>query len=191
MILTLDNEYSAVLDACVLAPMPLCDTLLRCAEEPALFRLIWSDTILEEVHGTLNKRFGHTIEQCDYRIQKMREAFPEACVVVPDEVLLAIPDLPDPKDKHVIAVAIKQNADAIVTSNLRHFPPDVMNKYGILVHCPDDFLVHQYHLNPEPIMDLPYTQASGIRQQRKDIVERLRLRVPKFAALINPPCRNA
>jgi hypothetical protein len=38
MILTPDNEYSAVFDTCVLAPMPLCDVLLRGAEEPALYR---------------------------------------------------------------------------------------------------------------------------------------------------------
>jgi hypothetical protein len=34
MILAQDNEYAAVLDACVLVPMPLCDTLLRLAEDP-------------------------------------------------------------------------------------------------------------------------------------------------------------
>jgi len=28
------NQYIAVLDTCVLAPMPLCDTLLRLAEDP-------------------------------------------------------------------------------------------------------------------------------------------------------------
>ena|SRR5579872_2440961 len=97
MILTLDNEYSVVLDACVLAPMPLCDTLLRCAEEPALFRLLWSDTILEEVHRTLNQKFGYSREQCDYRIRKMREAFPEACVPVPDELLCGIPQISRPQ----------------------------------------------------------------------------------------------
>jgi|HubBroStandDraft_2_1064218.scaffolds.fasta_scaffold2405357_1 hypothetical protein len=53
MILTRDNEYSAVLDACVLAPMPLCETLLCCAEEPALFRALWSDETLEEVSRTI------------------------------------------------------------------------------------------------------------------------------------------
>jgi hypothetical protein len=118
----------------------------------------------------------------------MREAFPEACAPVPAELLLGIPDIPDPNDKHVIALAIMQNANVIVTSNLRHFPPDVMNRYETVVHSPDDFLVHQFHLNPERMMDVLDTQASGIRQQRKDVVERLRPRVPKFADLIIPPC---
>ena len=63
MILTLDNEYAAVLDACALAPMPLGDTLLRCAEDPALFRVLWSEQILEEVKRTLLQKFGYTAKQ--------------------------------------------------------------------------------------------------------------------------------
>jgi hypothetical protein len=46
MILTPDNEYCVVPDACVLMPMPICDTLLRAAEEPSLFRIAWSEQIL-------------------------------------------------------------------------------------------------------------------------------------------------
>ena len=49
MILTRDNECAVLLDACVLVPMPLCDTLLRLAEEPALYRPLWSERILLEV----------------------------------------------------------------------------------------------------------------------------------------------
>ena len=69
MILTLDNEYAAVLDACALAPMPLGDTLLRCAEDPALFRALWSE--LEEVKRTLLQKFGYTAKQVDYRLRVM------------------------------------------------------------------------------------------------------------------------
>jgi hypothetical protein len=58
LILTLDNEYAAVLDACVLVPMPLCDTLLRCAEDPGLFRALWSEQILEEVKRTRSASSG-------------------------------------------------------------------------------------------------------------------------------------
>lgn len=39
------NQYTVVLDTCVLVPMPLCDTLLRLAEEPALYLPKWSDDI--------------------------------------------------------------------------------------------------------------------------------------------------
>lgn len=184
MILTLDNEYSAVLDACVLVPMPLCDTLLRCAEEPALFRVLWSEAILEEVSRTLHCRFGYTTEQAARRLRKMKEAFPEACVSVPQNLLSAVPDIPDPNDRHVVAAAIQENAHVIVTANLRHFPQEVLKPHGILVHSPDDFMVHQFHLKPERVLDILDTQASGIGRQREDILKRLNPGLPQFVDLI-------
>lgn len=35
--ITQTNAFVVVLDTCVLAPMPLCDTLLRLAEDPAFY----------------------------------------------------------------------------------------------------------------------------------------------------------
>ncbi|MHB1486259.1 MAG: hypothetical protein ACYCS7_00925 [Acidimicrobiales bacterium] len=40
-------RYAAVLDACVLAPITLADTLLRVAERE-LYRPLWSDRILDK-----------------------------------------------------------------------------------------------------------------------------------------------
>jgi hypothetical protein len=57
MISAQDNEYVVLLDACVLVPMPLCDTLLRLAEEPAFYRPLWSEEILREVGDALEKNF--------------------------------------------------------------------------------------------------------------------------------------
>jgi hypothetical protein len=62
MILTPDNEYTVLLDACVLAPMPLCETLLRLAEEPALYRPLWSDSILQAV-GKASERMKYNSEK--------------------------------------------------------------------------------------------------------------------------------
>ena len=60
MILSQDNEYAVVLDACVLVPMPLCDTLLRLAEDPAMYRPLWSDKILQEVGAVLEEKLAYT-----------------------------------------------------------------------------------------------------------------------------------
>jgi hypothetical protein len=56
------NHYIATLDACVLAPMPIADTLLRLAEEPSFYLPKWSRDILEETKRTL-ARFGYTEPQ--------------------------------------------------------------------------------------------------------------------------------
>jgi hypothetical protein len=66
----------ALLDACVLMPMPLADTLLRLAEPPALFEARSSDEILAEVPRTLETRFGKSPEKARYRNAAMREFFP-------------------------------------------------------------------------------------------------------------------
>ncbi len=42
-----------VLDACVLIPMPLADTLLRMAEEPRLYLPRWPQAIMDEVTRSL------------------------------------------------------------------------------------------------------------------------------------------
>jgi hypothetical protein len=39
-------DYRVVLDACVLIPMPLADTLLRMAEAPRLYLPRWSKLII-------------------------------------------------------------------------------------------------------------------------------------------------
>ena len=47
----------AVLDACVLAPHPLYDTLLRLAEA-GLFQPVWSGEILAETQRTVVRKLG-------------------------------------------------------------------------------------------------------------------------------------
>lgn len=70
------SQFAAALDACVLAPMPIMDTLLRLAEEPAFYTPKWSNGILEELRRTLTK-FGRTPDQIERRISTMITTFPE------------------------------------------------------------------------------------------------------------------
>jgi hypothetical protein len=99
----------AVLDTCVLAPMPLCDTLPRLAEEPALYTPKWSADILRELRSTL-QRMGYTLAQADRRIAAMTN---------------------HPNDRHVLAAAVRCEAQAIVTSNVKDFGPDSVKPHGL------------------------------------------------------------
>jgi len=183
MILTPNNEYSAVLDTCVLAPMPLCDILLRGAEEPALYRAHWSEETIAELHRTLLK-FGLDAMQADRRIGRMQEAFPEARIQVPTDLIAAMPRIPDISDRHVFAAAILVKADVIVTSNLKDFPKDALAPYRLLVQSPDEFLLHQYHLNPWTMLEKLDNQASAIGQSRTRIIERLEGVAPLFVKAV-------
>ncbi|MFZ0958273.1 MAG: PIN domain-containing protein [Candidatus Sulfotelmatobacter sp.] len=184
MILTQENEYAAVLDSSVLVPMPLCDTLLRLAEEPAMYRPLWSDQILGEVGRVLEQDFGYTAEQSKPRIDAMIQAFPEASKTIPSCLTSSFDGIPDANDRHVLAAAVRGQANAIVTSNLKHFPAEYIQQFDILVQNPDDFLVHQFHLNPPQVLEKLDAQASGIRKSRPAIIQLLRPMVPNFVVLV-------
>ena len=166
MILTPDNEYCVVLDACVLISMPQCDTLLRAAEEPSFFRVAWSEQILSEVRRTLEgPKFGYSAVQVTRRIQTMNVAFPEALHVIPPNLPEGILGLPDLDDRHVVALAIHAQANTIVTDNIRDFPTEAVSRHNLTVQTADEFLVHQYHLSPQIMLDKLDRQAAGIRKQ--------------------------
>ena len=49
-------------------------------------------------------------------------------------------DLPDVADAHVLALAVDQRADLIVTANLKDFPPRALAALGVRAVDPDRFL---------------------------------------------------
>lgn len=184
MILNQNNEYAVVLDACVLVPMPLCDTLLRLAEEPALYRPLWSEQILQEVGDALESKLKLSPEQKNRRLKMMKQAFPEAMVKVPDKILPTFDCFGDKDDRHVLGCAVRGHANAIITQNLKHFPESCLDEYDILCQSPDEFLVNQFHLNPPLILEKLDQQASAIGQRREYIVCRLKQVTPTFCSLI-------
>jgi predicted nucleic acid-binding protein len=105
--------YAAVLDANVLAPFALSDTLLRVAAD-GFYRPLWSDQILTEVQYTI-QRIRPELEpaRVSRRIDAMNAAFIDARVEGWEEVAAGL-DLPDHDDRHVLATAITGGAQAIV-----------------------------------------------------------------------------
>lgn len=184
MIFTRENEYTAVLDACVLVPMALCDLLLRLAEEPALYRPLWSERILHEVADSLREDFRRTPKEVSWRLEQMRLAFPEAMVTVPGELLKGVECIPDPDDRHVLAAAVLAHADAIITQNTKDFPADCLAKFGVVRQSTDEFLVHQYHVSWELVLEKIDAQAIGIGQSRAVVISNLKQSAPGFCELL-------
>ena len=57
--------------------------------------------------------------------------------------------------------AIKSNADAIVTFNLKDFPDYELNQFGVEAIHPDDFIAYQFDLGlPEVISAIKNMRAS-------------------------------
>jgi PIN domain len=90
--------------------------------------------------GALRK---NRLDVSDEKASVLRERMNAAvrdCLVLGHEPLIEILDLPDPDDRHVLAAAIKVNAQLIVTRNRRDFPNEKLAPWGIRAKSPDDFV---------------------------------------------------
>jgi predicted nucleic acid-binding protein len=116
------------LDACTLIPIRLTTALLWLAEA-GLFDVLWSVTILDEVQRNLPK-IGISPDHAGRRVATMRDALGAAALV--DDFEHLIPEMTcDPKDRHVLAAAVRAGADTLVTFNITDFPLESVESYGI------------------------------------------------------------
>lgn len=150
-------RFSVILDACVLYPAPLRDCLLRLALTD-LFKAHWTDHIHAEWMEAL-RRTGRIAPEKLERVRMLMDAHVRDAKVTGYESLIDGLELPDPDDRHVLAAAIRCNADAIVTFNLKHFPADALAPFGIELIHPDDFISYQIDLAPAKC-------AQALRDQR-------------------------
>ncbi|MGH2354899.1 MAG: PIN domain-containing protein [Chloroflexota bacterium] len=172
---------TAVLDACVLFPAPLRDTLLRAAESPPLYLPCWSQDILDELIRNLVAQQRVTPEGARRLLAAMQANFPEAMVTGYRGLIEQMTN--DPKDHHVVAAAVRAHAQVIVTHNLRHFPKRALEPYEIEARSPDDFLSDFFVANPQRMVELLAGQAADLRQPTtaEQVVARLEKQVPEFA----------
>lgn len=156
-------HFSAFLDACVLVPVALADTLLRLAEA-GLFRPLWSDRVLDEMVdaiGAIHPELASGAARS--RADAMQAAFEDARVTGWEDVVAGIV-LPDPDDRHVVAAALRGRADVIVTANVRDFPTKALEPMGIEVLHPDEFLLNQLDLAPDATIAVLQRQADAARR---------------------------
>ena len=175
------NQYIAVLDTCVLAPMPLCDTLLRLAEDPAFYSPRWSDDIFRELRSTL-ARMGYTEAQATRRITAMDTAVEDARVTGYERLVASMTN--DPKDRHVLAAAVRCGAHAIVTENVRHFPAESVKPNDLDVLTPDEFLVGQFYLNEELLREKIAAQEVARGVSMEHLLSRLGKWAPATVRLL-------
>jgi predicted nucleic acid-binding protein len=174
------SRYAVVLDACVLVPAGLRDTLLRLAER-GFYRPYWSTEILGEVERSLTEKLEVSERSAMRLIEDIRSHFPEAMIDGSDGIK---PELPDPQDEHVLATAIRSEAQAIVTLNTRHFPHDICRRFDIEPLHPDDFLVYQFDLAPDMVRNIIYVQAGETATPAlglSKVINQMRIFAPNFA----------
>lgn len=173
--------FRVVLDANVLYPFTLRDTLLRAAAE-GFYQVYWSAQILDEARRSLVESDVMTDEKALRLREVMESAFPEAMVTGHEQLIEAMKN--DKKDRHVVAAAVKAGAQVIVTSNLKHFRelPE-----GMEAQSPDDFLCNLFDLAPDGMLDLLKEQAEALKKPQCTLAElltRLAMTVPTFVVAV-------
>lgn len=81
--------------------------------------------------------------------------------------------LPDPDDRHVLAAAIRSRSDVIVTSNLRDFPADVLQEFGIEAQHPDEFVLNLLDLAPSLVVVAAQDHRESLKKPPKAVDEYL------------------
>ena len=179
-----NDEISAVLDSCVLFPMYLRDTLLRAASA-GLYSPYWSQEILNGAIRNLIGQKRMTAEKADYLETKIKQAFPEAMVIVPDRLIPLMTN--HPGDRHVLATAVVAKADLIVTQNIKHFPNSDLEYWQVKAISADRFLCDLYTLEPNRLIQVIQRQANGLKKPPMTVADLLNLldrEVPEFVSKV-------
>ena len=156
---------TALFDANVLYPAPLRDLLMHLALTD-LFRARWSDAIHEEwIRNVLEHRPDLAREQLE-RTRRLMNAHARDALVTDYEALIPNLILPDPDDRHVLAAAVKGQADVIVTNNLKDFPAETLARYGMEAQHPDVFVTALIELDALAVVDAVKNQRANLRRPR-------------------------
>ena len=132
------SPYPVVLDACVLYPSLLRDLLIRLGLK-GLYQPKWSAHIRDEwQRNLLEDRHDLTLAQVQRTDQLMNMALPDAMVIGYEKLIESI-ILPAPDDRHVVAAAVRCNAELVVTFNLKDFPAETKSELGPEALHPDEF----------------------------------------------------
>ena len=95
------------------------------------------------------------------------------CLVTGHEGLIPSLTLPDPNDRHVLAAAIRCQADAIVTFNLRDFPATALEPYEIEAIHPDDFLSNELDTHQATVCAVVKAVRSRLKAPPRSVAEYL------------------
>ena len=174
--------FVALLDACVLVPVVLRDTLLYSADA-GLYLPRWSERILAEVGRSLvvdrNLRESHATD----RVGAIGRSFPEAMVQGFEPLIDSMTN--DVSDRHVLAAAVHAGAPMIVTDNTKDFPTHALAPLRITALSSNEFLTLLFDTDPGLMRALLVTQAAGYHSPPLTfarLLAALELHAPTFVA---------
>lgn len=159
-----------MLDACVLYPAPLRDLLLSLAAA-GLYRAKWSQQIHDEwTRNLLKNRPDLDPERLRTTCTRMNIAVPDSLVTRYEDLIGSL-QLPDPNDRHVLAVAIRSDADAIITFNQRDFDESELGKYDLYTEHPDEFVSNMIAIYTPRVISIVREMRARLKNPQKSVEE--------------------
>lgn len=171
-------DFPVILDANVLAESSVSDLFLRLSEEPRLLIPRWTEMIWDETRRTLIDKLGWNVERADRRILAARDAFPEAMVTDFESYIARCEN--DPRDRHILAAAIRSGTEAIVTMNVRHFKREHLEPWGVTAVHPGDYLKVLYDLDEGVVVSVLHQMAAKRSYGIDRMLSRLSPSIPSF-----------
>lgn len=171
-----------LLDANVIVDAQVRDFFCRLAEAE-LIEVRWSSLILEETRQALIGRLGLNPVGVDRLVAALERAFPEAKIGGFESLAKSL-ELPDRKDRHVMAAALHGECDLLVTYNIRHFPSSAVNDHDLLPISVDEAIVLMAAWYGPWIGEVVDAQIASLRRPsltRETFIQHLALRAPTGA----------
>lgn len=158
--------------------MTVRDVLLSAAHAN-LYQLYWSDEILDEAFKNLIADGQMTKEEAERTRKIMDRAFPESIVEDYDHLIAVMRN--DPKDRHVVAAAVKAGAQLIVTSNVKDFY-DLPE--GMEAQNPDTFMCNLFELDPVRVLAALQRIAARHKRPPSTVASLCAAVGPEFSELV-------
>ncbi|MCU8173037.1 PIN domain-containing protein, partial [Vibrio vulnificus] len=157
------TSYTVILDACVMYPAPLRSYLMYLSNT-GLFRARWTDQIHDEwIRNLLKNNPDIDPVQLERTKQLMNAHVPD-CLVEGYEPFINGLTLPDVDDRHVVAAAIKGQAESIITFNLKDFPVKELDPLGLSAIHPDEFLCDMFELDSSACVKAAQQQRRALKR---------------------------
>jgi len=173
-------DFAILLDANILAESAISDLFLRLSEEPRLISPRWTGEIWTEARRAMVSKLGWPEAIADSRIAAAQAAFPEAMVADYEGFIEKCTN--DPKDRHILAAAIRAKVETIVTMNVKHFKVADLAPWGITAAHPGDYLKVLYDHDEGVVVSVLHRMADLRKKTLIEMLSRLSAGVPAFTS---------
>jgi len=143
----------------VLLPLALVD----------LHQPVWPAGILDELQRNLGTKVS---EQKAMRLRNVLDRhFPDSRIAGYEPLVPAMTC--DPRDRHVLALAVPAQAGTLVANNVKDFPPRSAVPHDVSVNSADGFALGLFRPAPDEVLRALTRQAGRMRRPPTTVIELL------------------